>query len=178
MNNDRNPTTDHPFAADKPAQTAATPVIADRPPTGTAPAPTTATAENPDRDYLVALLLSYFLGSIGADRFYLGRTGTAIAKLLTFGGLGIWALIDLYLITFNKLKVKGDDRPLQGYAKNIAWTKPVAIVLVVMNILVLVGFFLMVILSAAGDINDRAQDLDRGIERTPNSEPRFRGSVQ
>ena len=32
------------------------------------------------------------------DRFYLGDTGMGIGKLLTGGGCGIWALIDLFLI--------------------------------------------------------------------------------
>lgn len=39
-------------------------------------------------------LLAWLLGHFGADRFYLGQTGLGIAKLLTCGGLGIWALID------------------------------------------------------------------------------------
>ncbi len=35
-------------------------------------------------------------GNIGLDRFYLGETGMAFAKLCTCGGLGIWTLIDLF----------------------------------------------------------------------------------
>jgi TM2 domain-containing membrane protein YozV len=37
-------------------------------------------------------------GTVGIDRFYLGYTGIGIAKLLTIGGLGIWALVDFVLI--------------------------------------------------------------------------------
>lgn len=44
-------------------------------------------------------LLWFFLGVFGAHRFYLGRTGSAVAMLLTFGGLGIWAFIDLFLVS-------------------------------------------------------------------------------
>jgi len=43
-------------------------------------------------------LLSYFLGQLGVDRFYLGQTGLGIAKLLTCGGAGFWALIDVIVI--------------------------------------------------------------------------------
>jgi len=51
-----------------------------------------------DKKWIVALLLSIFLGSLGIDRFYMGYVGTGILKLITFGGLGIWALIDIILI--------------------------------------------------------------------------------
>lgn len=48
---------------------------------------------------VVTWLLWFFLGSLGAHRYYLGRIGTAIAQTLTLGGLGIWALIDVFLIS-------------------------------------------------------------------------------
>jgi TM2 domain-containing membrane protein YozV len=50
------------------------------------------------KKWLTAFILSLFLGVIGADRFYLGKSGTAVLKLVTFGGLGIWALIDFIMI--------------------------------------------------------------------------------
>jgi len=50
------------------------------------------------KKWLVALLLSILLGSLGVDRFYIGYIGTGILKLITFGGFGIWWLIDLILI--------------------------------------------------------------------------------
>lgn len=50
----------------------------------------------------VAFALAWFLGCFGAHRFYVGKTGTAIAQLLTVGGCGIWALIDLVMILMGK----------------------------------------------------------------------------
>ncbi len=45
-----------------------------------------------------AILLSMFLGMLGADRFYLGDVGLGILKLLTAGGCGLWALIDTIML--------------------------------------------------------------------------------
>ena len=53
---------------------------------------------------LTAILLSIFTGGLGIDRFYLGYTGSGIAKLLTAGGLGIWSLIDLIMICTGSLR--------------------------------------------------------------------------
>jgi hypothetical protein len=50
------------------------------------------------KDWLTTLLLCFFLGALGVHRFYTKHTGIGIAQLLTLGGCGIWALIDLIMI--------------------------------------------------------------------------------
>lgn len=51
-----------------------------------------------DKSWLAALLLSIFLGGLGVHRFFVGKIGTGLLQLFTFGGLGIWALIDIIMI--------------------------------------------------------------------------------
>ena len=64
------------------------------------------------KKWIVALLLSLFLGGLGIDRFYLGYGGKGLLKLFTLGGLGVWALIDFVRIALNKLP-DADGNPLE-----------------------------------------------------------------
>ena len=60
------------------------------------------------RHFLAAFFFSFFFGLFGVDRFYMGKIWTGILKLLTFGGLGVWATIDLGQI------ISGSARDKQG----------------------------------------------------------------
>lgn len=57
-----------------------------------------------EKDWLVTLLLCLFLGSIGVHRFYAGKIGTGILQLITFGGCGIWTMIDFIMILVGSFK--------------------------------------------------------------------------
>ncbi|MBM7598153.1 TM2 domain-containing membrane protein YozV [Virgibacillus halotolerans] len=46
----------------------------------------------------VAYALWFFFGGIGGHRYYAGNIGYAIGMTLTVGGLGLWTLIDVFLI--------------------------------------------------------------------------------
>jgi len=65
-----------------------------------------------DKEWIAALLISVLVGGLGVDRFYLGYIGLGIVKLLTLGGLGIWAVIDMILIAMNRIP-DAEGRPLR-----------------------------------------------------------------
>lgn len=57
---------------------------------------------NSDKSNTVALLLCFFIGILGVHRFYVGKIGTGVLQLVTLGGLGIWALVDMIMIIMQK----------------------------------------------------------------------------
>ena len=65
--------------------------------------------EYSDVDWTTLLILSVLLGGLGVDRFFSGHIGLGVLKLLTIGGCGIWALIDIIMIATGKFR-DGDGR--------------------------------------------------------------------
>ncbi len=61
------------------------------------------------KSQVIALILVLLVGGLGIHRFYLGYTGIGVAQLLTLGGCGIWALIDLVRIITGDLKPNGGE---------------------------------------------------------------------
>jgi TM2 domain-containing membrane protein YozV len=80
----------------------------------------------PQKSYIVALLLSIFLGTFGIDRFYLGHVGLGVAKLLlSWATFGIWQIIDLILVAMRKVDTSNfvwDDQV--GYAQPVYYQDP------------------------------------------------------
>lgn len=74
------------------------------------------------KSFVATWLLSWFLGVLGIDRFYLGKVGTGLLKLLTAGGLGIWWLVDVIIILAGSMRDK-QGFALNGYEENkkVAW---------------------------------------------------------
>ncbi|MCQ1955774.1 Ltp family lipoprotein [Arthrobacter sp. zg-Y826] len=93
------------------------------------------------KSFVVTWLLALFLGTLGIDRFYLGKIGTGVLKLLTGGGFGIWTLVDLIITLTGNQKDK-NGQPLAGYPENkkMAWI--VTAVVWVLNIVVSLVMFL------------------------------------
>lgn len=58
------------------------------------------------KSQLIALILCLVVGGLGIHRFYLGYVWQGIVQLLTGGGCGIWALIDLIRIITGSLQPK------------------------------------------------------------------------
>ncbi|MCG2790490.1 MAG: TM2 domain-containing protein [Actinomycetia bacterium] len=62
-------------------------------------------------NWVLALVMSIIFGQLGVDRFIMGHVGLGILKLITFGGFGIWWIIDVILIAtkYNFSNVKWVD---------------------------------------------------------------------
>lgn len=64
---------------------------------------TTAKPAGMDTDMLITLALWFFLGGVAAHRWYKGKpVGWNILYIITLGGCGIWAIIDLINILTGK----------------------------------------------------------------------------
>ena len=57
-----------------------------------------------EKNFVSTLILCVLLGGLGVHRFYVGKVGTGIFMLVTLGGLGIWALVDLIRIAIQKFE--------------------------------------------------------------------------
>ena len=78
-----------------------------------------------ERSFVATWMFAWLLGFLGIDRFYLGKIGTGVVKLLTLGGLGIWCLIDL-ILTLSGVQRDKEGRLLPDFEqyRTIAWSSP------------------------------------------------------
>ena len=67
------------------------------------------------RNYVFTLQLSFFCGVLGFDHFYLGKITSGFFKMITFGGLGVWWLVDIFNLLYgyttdvNGYELEGGD---------------------------------------------------------------------
>ena len=82
---------------------------------------------HPERkNHLIAYLM-WGLGIVGISgmhRLYLGQYGRGVALILTFGGCGVWQLIDVATINERIALLNGDRVPDKGEAKPVQQEKP------------------------------------------------------
>jgi TM2 domain-containing membrane protein YozV len=124
-------------------------------------ATTSSTPVNTTGKSLVATwLLAYFVGGIGVDRFYLGQIWTGILKLISFGGLGIWSLVDVIRTAFGTRKDKRGI-PLAGTPKERKVLKIITLISLVFAGLYILGFVGLVFLLSPASYNpQRVEDIN------------------
>lgn len=141
------------------------------------PAAAPAATDAPAKSFVVTWLLALLVGVFGVDRFYLGKIGTGIAKLLTLGGLGVWVLVDLILVLTGAQRDKL-GRPLEGYAQHrkVAWIVTAVVVALslifnVVNAASLAGQAAPAGAAASAASDDEADEAETEADAAPAAEP-------
>lgn len=90
------------------------------------------TNQRGEKSFIVAWLLCLLLGFLGVDRFYLGKIGTGILKLITLGGLGVWAFVDLIIMLCDGTRDKKGMK-LEGYEKYKVVAIVISIIMIILS---------------------------------------------
>ena len=89
--------------------------------------------------YLALFFMSFLWGMFGVDRFYLGKVGTGLLKLFTFGGFGIWVMVDLIIIMAGKATDKQGRLPLGTIEYKPFVHKVVLVYGLILGVVILIG---------------------------------------
>lgn len=130
------------------------------------------------RHFLAVFFISFMWGVLGVDRMYLGKWGTGFLKLITVGGFGIWAIIDLIYVMNGSVRDKW-GREMFGVEeyKKVA-SKTVTIFASVLAAVVLIGgvFLIATIMQFMTDFQNGTipgLDILQGTGLTPEQRTEF-----
>ncbi|MAU34198.1 hypothetical protein CL689_01190 [Candidatus Saccharibacteria bacterium] len=98
----------------------------------------------PQKHYLIVFFFSFMWGTFGVDRFYLGKVGTGLLKLISFGGFGLWTIIDLFVLMGGATRDRWDRPLLQQEEYRKFSHKVVTWFAVVIGVVVLIGGLLVI----------------------------------
>mgnify|MGYP001260106017 CR=1 FL=1 len=93
------------------------------------------TSKTSDKDFFLLLVLCLLFGFFGMHRFYCGKIKSGIFMILTFGGLYIWAFVDLIIVCL------GEFTDAEG--KKITYNKQNIFMKFLRNIVIFIFCFLI-----------------------------------
>jgi TM2 domain-containing membrane protein YozV len=99
--------------------------------------PIAANKVHKQRHFLAVFFFSFMWGMFGVDRFYLGKVATGILKLVTFGGLGVWTIVDLVLIVSGVMRDKQGNEMLEAARYKKLAGRTILIFAIALGILIL-----------------------------------------
>jgi TM2 domain-containing membrane protein YozV len=119
-----------------------------------------------EKSFLVTFLLAFFLPWLGADKFYLGKIGLGVLKilsLLTFIGYIVWATLDTIMLLAGKTKDK-DGNQLSGYEQNRKIAFAVFIIFTLISVLA-GAFTVYTVTKAAKDVVNTVSDTVKEVSK-------------
>lgn len=99
--------------------------------------------------FLDTLLFCQFLGFFGIHRFYTGYRLIGTLQLLTFGGLGIWTIVDFISICIGRYK-NSKGQKLEKYNKAIGISVLVVNIIIAQFILLLTIIIILAAITGCG----------------------------